>query len=88
MISRAEPNGHGNVVHQEFKNVKADCLRATIEAINHWVAANGERQIVNRRITFLGTHEKRLIDCEFKLTANRDIHFGDKEPTQFTWLRQ
>ncbi len=80
----AEPNGHGNVVHQEFRNVKADSSRATIEAINHWIAANGERQIVeNRRITFLGTHEKRLIDCEFKLTADRDIHFGDTKEGTF-----
>ncbi len=81
----AEPNGHGNVVHQKFGKVEASEGKAVIEAENHWIAANGDRQIIeDRRITFRGTSEKRLIDCEFRLTAaDRDVEFGDTKEGTF-----
>ncbi|MFO0921508.1 MAG: PmoA family protein [Pirellulales bacterium] len=81
----AEPNGHGNVVHKKFRSASVDANKARIESSNEWVAANGDRQLSEeRRITFSGTHEKRLIDCEFKLTAlDRDVVFGDTKEGTF-----
>lgn len=33
--------------------------------------------------TFSGTHEQRVIDCRYKLIAQKDIHFGDTKEGMF-----
>jgi hypothetical protein len=33
--------------------------------------------------TFHGTHEERIIDCRYTMTAARDIHFGDTKEGMF-----
>jgi hypothetical protein len=80
----SEVEGHGNIIHQDFKTLKSG-ETAVIETTNDWIGPAGKRQCQDiRRLTFGANKTAYWIDFDTTVTASDGpVKFGDTKEGSF-----